>query len=88
MCKECLIKIASTLTVKAQRIFNILAEEGKLNKTDIENISGLSYAITEKKLLELYFKQLVNRKQEGRSMMYWLSEEGKTLSKLLNKGEN
>lgn len=85
MCKGCLIELARTLTVEAQTIFNILAENKRLNKTKIQELSGFSYAITEKKLLELNYKQLVKKGQKGRSTLYWLSEEGGLLSKLLNQ---
>ncbi|MFW6007741.1 MAG: hypothetical protein ACOCP8_00640 [archaeon] len=43
MCNKCLIYLAKSLSIKAQDVFNIIAQEGKINKTDIEKTLNITF---------------------------------------------
>lgn len=86
ICDACIIELAATLSLEAQKIFNLLATKGqKLNMRTIRQETKLTYAITQRALFELYHKQLVRREHKGRSVVHWLSEEGVRLSQIINK---
>ncbi|MFW6030457.1 MAG: ArsR/SmtB family transcription factor [Halanaerobiales bacterium] len=82
LCRKCIILLAKTLSNRSRLIFNTIAENGKLYKTEIEKLTKISYALTSKSLLELKYKQLIKSKQEGRKIIYYLSDEGYELSEI------
>ncbi|MFW6377095.1 MAG: hypothetical protein ACOCZ5_00480 [bacterium] len=82
LCDDCILIIADSLSREAVEVLEVILREQGLNRTEIEERTGFSYAYTGKGLDELRYKFLINYETVGRSRCYGLTRIGYRLAEL------
>lgn len=84
LCDNCIKELAARMTPEAKKVFGTLAKENKwMSKSDIQRMSGLSRALTNKGVLQLETNLFIRSRVDGRANVYWLTNAGARLVELM-----
>lgn len=84
LCDSCIKELALDTSREAPRVLKALLNDGQLNKREIKDKAGLSYAVNQRVVGELEAKMFIGYKFRGQSneKLYHITETGQRLLKL------